>query len=336
MSDTRWKQWDAFVAGHPDGGFMQGSCWARCREDAGFDVSAVIVGDDAGAVVGGAVMNRSLFDAGRHCFYYIQEGPLLPPDPDEARAVLGAIRARIERERNGLDPVASHLRIEPRRPALPDWLEADGGFARPPFGDQYREPRRTLCVDLRPDEDARLVAMKPKGRYNIRVARRHGVRIVEDTGPQGVADFIALQTHSDTRHGLTPRPGGYFRSIVARLGDSCSIHFAEGAGERLASALVVRFGDRATYFFGGSLDRHRAMMAPYLLHHEVMNRMAAAGCHWYDFWGVSPADCPEHRWAGISDFKRKFGGVEVRHVPTLDLVLDEAAYARFAEVGTRD
>ena len=336
MSDERWRQWDAFAAGHPDGGFMQGSRWAACREEAGFDVSAIIVRDDVGAIVGGAVMNRSLFDAGRHCFYYIQEGPLLPPDPDEARAVLGAIRARIDREHNGLNPVASHLRIEPRCPALPEWLEAEGGFARPPFGDQYREPRRTLCVDLRPDEEARLAAMKPKGRYNIRVARRHGVRIVEDSGPQGVADFIALQTHSDTRHGLVPRPGGYFRSMVERLGDSCSIHFAEGAGERLASALVVRFGERSTYFFGASLDRHRGMMAPYLLHHEVMNRQAAAGSHWYDFWGVAPVGRPDHRWAGISDFKRKFGGVELLHVPTLDLVLDEAAYTRFAEVGARD
>ena len=37
--------------------------------------------------------------------------------------------------------------------------------------------RATIIVDLRPDEDALLASFKPKCRYNIRLAQRHGVTV---------------------------------------------------------------------------------------------------------------------------------------------------------------
>ena len=105
--------------------------------------------------------------------------------------------------------------------------------------------------------------------------------------------------------------------------------FAEHEGERLATALVVYFGDRATYLFGGSLPRRREVMAPYLLHFEAMRAARERGHRWYDLYGVSPADQPGHPWAGISAFKRKFGGLELCFVPALDLVYDDAGYGAY-------
>jgi lipid II:glycine glycyltransferase (peptidoglycan interpeptide bridge formation enzyme) len=92
---------------------------------------------------------------------------------------------------------------------------------------------------------------------------------------------------------------------------------------------VLRFGRRATYFYGGSLMLYRRVMAPYLLQFEAARRARAAGCEWYDLWGVAPPDRPDHKWQPISEFKRKFGGVELGFVPTLDRVYDAAAYACF-------
>jgi len=108
-----------------------------------------------------------------------------------------------------------------------------------------------------------------------------------------------------------------------------SLFFAEHRGRRLAAALVVTFGRRATYLFGGSLLAHRRVMAPSLLHFEIMRRAKASGCEWYDLWGVAPSDEPDHAWQQISEFKRKLGGVEVQLVPTLDYVYDPAGYDRF-------
>ena len=115
-----------------------------------------------------------------------------------------------------------------------------------------------------------------------------------------------------------------------------SLHFAEYRGRRLATALVVTCGRRATYFYGGSLVLQRHVMAPYLLHFEIMRKAKAAGCDWYDLWGLAPPEQPDHSWQQISVFKRKFGGVEIRLVPTLDHVLNAAAYDHFRSAERED
>jgi lipid II:glycine glycyltransferase (peptidoglycan interpeptide bridge formation enzyme) len=193
------------------------------------------------------------------------------------------------------------------------------------------EPRDTLCIDLRPPEEAILGQMKPKGRYNIRVAQRHGASVIEDTSGQGLADFLRIYRRTAIRQGIEVKPSGYFRTLIAMLAPlkRVAVFFADYQGRRLATALVVYFGRRATYFFGGSLALHRRVMAAYLLHFEIMRRAKAMGYEWYDLWGVAPANEPDHPWQHISVFKRKFGGLEFNLVPTLDYVYDPAAYDHY-------
>jgi lipid II:glycine glycyltransferase (peptidoglycan interpeptide bridge formation enzyme) len=263
------------------------------------------------------------------CFYYIQDGPVLPDDESAAGEVFAAVLAAVEDRRKAEEQAVSHLRIEPRWERLPDFVR---GFTTPPSRDVYTEPRNTACVDLRPPEEAILARMKPKGRYNIGVAQKHGVSVIEDSSEQGVADFLGIYVATAARQGIRAKPSDYFQSLVFLLSSlRCgSIFFAEYQGLRLAAAVVVYFGRRATYFFGGSLDCHRHVMAPYLLHFAIMRKARALGHDWYDLWGVAPPDEPEHSWQHISVFKRKFGGREVGLVPTLDYIYDPAAYDRYA------
>jgi hypothetical protein len=69
-------------------------------------------------------------------------------------------------------------------------------------------------IDLRPSEAAILAQMRPKGRYNIGVARRHGVAIVEDTSAQGLADFQNIYRETATRQGVEAKPRDYFETLV--------------------------------------------------------------------------------------------------------------------------
>jgi lipid II:glycine glycyltransferase (peptidoglycan interpeptide bridge formation enzyme) len=193
------------------------------------------------------------------------------------------------------------------------------------------EQRHTLCIDLRPPEQAILAQMKPKGRYNIGVAQRLGVRVVEDTSTQGLRDFLGIYQETVSRKGIKAKPTRYFKKLLSILTSvqKGSLFFAEYEGQRLAAALVVFFGPRATYLFGGSVARHRPVMAPYLLHFEIMRKAKTMGHEWYDLWGIAPENEPDHRLAKISIFKRKFGGQEIRLVPTLDYVYDTAAYDNY-------
>jgi peptidoglycan pentaglycine glycine transferase (the first glycine) len=327
----RWTAWDRFLESVHQAGFMQSSWWADFRATAGFGHFGITL-KDQGAIVGGALALRFSY-APQRCFYYIQDGPVLPDSESARSEVFEAILEAIEERRQSETETVSHLRIEPRWPHLPAFVR---GFQRPACSDKYREPRNTLCVELRHSEETILAQMKPKGRYNIRVAQRHGVSVFEDTSKQGVTDFLRIYKRTALRQGLKAKPPGYFRTLVSLLMPlkRVSIVFAEYGGRRLATAMVVFFGRRATYFFGGSLARDRHVMAPYLLHFEAIRRAKAMGCEWYDFWGVAPRNEPHHPWHRIGEFKRKFGGVEVNLVPTLDYVYDSAAYAQYVACQT--
>lgn len=322
-----WQAWTTLLERTPETGFMQAPWWAEFRGAVGYRHFGITL-KHGGAMVGGAVVHRLAFDDER-CFYYIPEGPVLPSDPDLAEGVFAAILDEVEARRRWDELRVSHLRIEPRWASLPPFVTGFTPLA--PFSDRYIEPRNTLCIDLRLPEGEILAQMKPKGRYNIRLAQRHGVRVVEDTSAAGLADFIGLHDRMAERQRIRGKPDDYFEGLlqvftVLRNG---ALFFAEYGGERIATALVIYFGKRATYFFGASLDHHREVMAPYLLHWEVMRAARRLGCEWYDLWGIAPAGTGDHPWRDITVFKRKFGGVELNLVPTLDRVYDRDAYERF-------
>jgi lipid II:glycine glycyltransferase (peptidoglycan interpeptide bridge formation enzyme) len=157
--------------------------------------------------------------------------------------------------------------------------------------------------------------------------------VVEDPSSVGLDAFLQIYHETAERKHLISKPDDYFRELLGTLREhgTGSLYFAEHAGIRLATALVIRFGSRATYFFGGSLAQGRQLMTPYLLHFEVMRREKSRGCDCYDLWGVAPEGATDHPWQAITEFKLKFGGERLDLVPTLDIVLDGPGYARYLQ-----
>ena len=159
------------------------------------------------------MVGRWSYEPGAY-FYYVQEGPVLPADEETAAAVFDAVLESVERHRKADPATISHLRIEPRWPSLPGFVR---GFQPPPMPDPYREPRETLCIDLRLGEDEILAQMKPKGRYNVRVARRHGVAVVRDNSYRGLVDFMRIQRRTADRQDIGRTPADYFRAMLTEL-----------------------------------------------------------------------------------------------------------------------
>jgi peptidoglycan pentaglycine glycine transferase (the first glycine) len=318
------SEWDEFLAvSRPDIGFKQSTWWAEFLGVRRWSHFGVVLRDGS-EIVGGAIVLKRRFASGR-CYYYLPQGPVLPADEADAEAAFEAIMSQIDERRRSESRTVSHLRIEPRwesRPAFVQGCREVGGWL---------EPRNTLCVDLAESEEALLAQMKPKGRYNIRVAIRSGVSVVEDASPAGLDDFHAIYRETIERHGLWPYPHEYFQALTDRLIalDCGRLLFAEYQGRRLATALVIDHGDTASYKYGGSVLEHRSVMAPYLLHFEAMRGAKSRGRRWYDLCGIAKTDDPDDCFAGFSAFKRKFGGQERHFVPALEFVYDEDAYREY-------
>ena len=323
-ANSQCDPWDRHLgANRPDIGFMQSSWWADFLADRGWGHFGVFFRDGEEIIGGARVLTRT-FASGRS-YFYVPEGPVLPENDDDAKQVFEAMLAFIDKKRAQHPGLVSHLRLEPRWQGRPAFVE---GFRE---AGSWLEPRHTLHVDLAPSVTDILAQMKPKGRYNIGVARKRGVIVVEDMSERGEADFLRIYGETMSRHGLGGKREGYLLDLIDVLAErTCgSLFFAELGGERVAAAMVVFSGDRATYFFGGSLPAHRRAMAPYLLHFEAMQKAKALGCRWYDFYGVAPPGRADHRWANISIFKRKFGGRELSFVPALDLIYAPEAYEAY-------
>jgi lipid II:glycine glycyltransferase (peptidoglycan interpeptide bridge formation enzyme) len=307
----RPEVWDAWVAGHPYGTILQTSGWGQHKAAFGWDWEIVAAEPEA---AGALVLYRPLpLRMGRVA--YVPRGPVVAPDDaaDVAR-VLDAVEAAA-RQRH-----AWALWIEPAwfdGPAVRATLRAAG------FAPLVRaiQPPRTLLVDLAPDEEAILAAMKSKTRYNIRLAGRKGVTV---RASDDVATFYRLMTTTGERNEFGVHSAAYYRHALTRFEpqSQATLLLAEVEGDTVAGLMAFALGRMAWYFYGASSNRHREKMPTYALQWAAMQWARAQGCTCYDLWGIPDADVAtleaeftersDGLW-GVYRFKRGFGGEVVRY-----------------------
>ena len=206
------------------------------------------------------------------------------------------------------------------------------------------QPAQTLVVDLRQESEALLSAMHEKWRYNIRLAERKGVRVfMAGVGDASALDiFWDLLSETTERDGFSAHDKEHYRLMLETLsGDPATdgktrpvarLVFAEHDGKVLAANLMLYFGGTATYLHGASSRERREVMAPQALHWKAMQDAKAWGYATYDFWGVAPEGAENHSWAGITRFKRGFGGTYVAYRGTYDLPVNRFWYTVYAFV----
>jgi lipid II:glycine glycyltransferase (peptidoglycan interpeptide bridge formation enzyme) len=305
--------WERLVAANPASGFMQSLGWAELKRRLGYGVHHVILERD-GQLAGGAIW-YSPPGLGGPCLFVAPHGPVLPwHDPERART---GLRLLIEQVRE----IAPHstgtgVRIEPllARP-LPRLLRE---FRRAPVD---LLPNETLWLDLRASAEDLLCNMKPKCRYNIRLAKRRGVEVHEDTSPAAANRLHAILTEVGQRNGMFVEPVTFFIHLAETLAPRGMLRFlfAHRAGVTLGGLLLLIHGSRATYLYGGTATLEREAMAGYALQWAAIRLSRNLGCHTYDFYGYEPFGDPTHPYAGFSRFKRQFGGTAQRFAGAQDL-----------------
>ena len=160
------------------------------------------------------------------------------------------------------------------------------------------QPKTTLIMDLSEGEAKLLSQMKPKTRYNIKVAQKHAIAI-EYGGANDFNEFWRLMKLTGERDQITVHGQDYYRKML-NLPD-VRLVLAKLEGKIVAAAITVFFGDWAIYLHGASDYAYRDKMAPYLLQWQMIRDAKAAGCKHYDFWGAD-----EKLWPGVTRFKAGF------------------------------
>jgi lipid II:glycine glycyltransferase (peptidoglycan interpeptide bridge formation enzyme) len=296
---------DALVYSTPESGFMQSSAWAEFKQREGF--VSVRYGFFEGEKLRGIAGLFYYPAGGGESVVVCPEGPILPwDDSSESRSCLRQLLAAVESESRFGGTLG--LRIEPHlAPPAPSLLR---NWSRSPVD---LTPIHTLMIELGESDEALLKAMHPKARYNLRLAKRHGVEVTRFTDTADLRAFYSLFEETALRNGVFQEPYGFFLNLCASLfpRGHAELLLARWQGDVIAGLLVLYFGRRATYLYGGSTARHRHVMPNHLLHWTAIHAAREHGCEEYDLYGYEPFGLPDHLYAGISRFKKQLGGRRV-------------------------
>lgn len=190
------------------------------------------------------------------------------------------------------------------------------GFVKNPKNNQ---PKHSLILDLKLSLEQIENRMKPKTRYNIHLAEKHGVVVSQSNQPTDFKDFLRLMRSTSERRHFVAHSDRYYQTQFQTLqaAGMQKLWLAKFENQPIAAILVNSFGATATYVHGASDTRSRELMAPHLLQFHAIADAKDRGLKFYDFWGIHPD--PNHAWAGFTRFKRGFGGEEVEYIGTLEL-----------------
>lgn len=272
--------------------FLQSSAWEEFQRSLGRETTRVR----------NVLLVTHSLPTGGHYLYAPRPSALDPYFEDELEKCL--------RERGSIFAKIDHN----------DALEADAVGARHSHSIQ---PEETMFVSLTEPERAILERMHEKTRYNIRLAEKKGVSI--STMLVGIETFYRLLQDTAEREKFRLHDKEYYEKLISLSSNDFSnkVFVAHHRGEPVAAALVNFYkpSGTATYLHGGSLRAMRDVMAPYLLHWEIMREAKRKGYRFYDLWGID-----EKRWPGLTRFKEGFRGMHIIYPPSVDVVYKPFAY----------
>ncbi len=325
IKEDKKNNWDSFILRNCPEGFLQSFGWGEFQSAVGRKVFRFACCEKRLLATASAIEHR--LPLGMR-YWYVPRGPIVAADISEAdRSRAADFLISVLREKakeNG----ALFVRMDPPVAEEKGSVWERGGFMSVPGSVQ---PRDTLILDLKKSEEELLAGMKPKTRYNIRLAEKKGVTAgAESFSEENFAEFWRLIEETSRRDGIVSHDRDYYHEMLRLLdreGNTlrCRLYVARYGGKAIAANIVLLFGGHAVYLHGTSSDSYRNLMAPYLLQWTQIRDARAAGCGAYDFWGITIGN-RQPRWAGITRFKTGFGGKEASYAGLYDLPVKGCLY----------
>jgi len=219
---------------------------------------------------------------------------------------------------------ASFVRVSPLLENTKENLEMfkAAGFRNAPV--HLMHPELTWLLDIASDEDEIMKGMRKTTRNLIRRAGRDGVEIFQGTEIKDLENFYRIHEETVKRHKFIPFSFETLKNQleVFRRDNQISIFSAKYQNKIISSAIIVFYGDQAFYHHGASSLEYSKIPSSYLLLWEAIREAKKRNKKIFNFWGIVE-DKPNHPWAGLSKFKKGFGGHSLEYLHCQDLALSK-------------
>lgn len=322
--------WEKFVVSRPESNFLQSYYHGQTHED--LDKKVHYLGIFEGQALVGVALGI-VEDARRGRYLSIPGGPLMnwknqslvksffeqiSKIAEEDKCIFVRLRPQIEdTEENRQTMKENHLKPSP----------------------MHLTAEHTLQLDLNQGPDAILSQMRKTTRYEIRRAEKLGVKVVSTADTKAVKEFYDVQIQTAKRQKFVPFSFPLIRSEFSCFTNhnQALLYKAVLGSKALAYALIIHYPTESSYHFGASTQEGRRLPGAYALLWQAIQDAQKLAIPRFNFWGIVDKDLTNHRFYGVSVFKRGFGGQEIKYIPAHDLVISSLKYfpVYFFELGRK-
>ena len=255
---------------------------------------------------------------------YVPWGPELPDDVPYQ----GALEELAKCLKEKLPKDTVFIRFDP-----PRLLDSDSQSAIPPSfirAEADIQPPDSVILDLTQPMDSIIENMKPKWRYNCKLALKKGVK-VKLAEKKEIDIFYKLLKETSKRDRIAIHGFEYYKALLENIFNAPEIrmYLAEHEGDVLAGIVMLFRGLNAVYLYGASSGNKRNLMPSYALQLKAIEDAKNFGCKKYDFFGIPPGNDTSHSMAGLYQFKTGFGGKIIHRPGSWDFPYRKIIYRVF-------
>lgn len=308
------KTWENFVLSQTPNIFLQSWNWGEFHQLLGNKIFRL------GLVQNGKILGVALLvkeKAKRGTYLACPGGPLLINWNKENFGLMVKEMVRLGREEKTV-----FLRVRPSILDTPEnrKLFSDFGLNDAPM---HMHAETTWQLNLFLTEEELLANMRKTTRYCIRRAQKDGVKVFQTKDVEDIKILYKLQMEAVKRHKFVPFAKEFLKKQfqVFAKDDQALIFLAEYKKQILSAGMFIFYGDTAVYHYSGTSSAHPQIFSSYLLLWEAIKEAQKRGCQIFNFWGIAPTDDHKHRFAGVTVFKKGFGGERVDYLHAQDYPL---------------
>jgi lipid II:glycine glycyltransferase (peptidoglycan interpeptide bridge formation enzyme) len=179
----------------------------------------------------------------------------------------------------------------------------------------------TFWVDLTKSEEELLKSFHHKTRYNIRLAQRQGVEVVEDNSDDAFESYLRLTFETAKRQHFYAHSEKYHRLMWKHLHSAGIAHLltARFKNEIITTWILFTWKDFLYYPYGASTDKYKEVMANNLMMWEAIKFGKKLGLKTLDLWG-------REEGKGFTKFKEGYNPKVIEFIGTWDLVINKPLY----------
>jgi len=197
----------------------------------------------------------------------------------------------------------------------------------------------SFWIDLTRSEEELMKSFSSKTRYNIRLAQKHGVKVIENNSDKAFEKYLKLTFETAKRQGFYAHSEKYHRlmwkflyqslvtnhqSPIAHLLTATynppSHKASEGQEGEIITTWILLVYDKFLYYpYGASSDKYKNVMANNLMMWEAIKFGKKMGCTTFDLWG-------REEGKGFTKFKEGYNPQVVKFLGTWDLIINPTLY----------